>query len=76
MTLSEISESCNKERDTGLIGDFQLGYEGLNEMIKEIDIDGELELRLSGFSSGLIRFWVAGVYRVLPPRILVPQGRR
>ena len=38
VTLSEISESCNKERDAGLIGDLQLGYEGLNEIIKEIEI--------------------------------------
>ena len=41
VTLSEISEPCNKERETtGLIGDCKLGYDGLNEVIKEIDIDG------------------------------------
>ena len=41
VTLSEITEPSNAEGETGLIGDSKLGYDGLNEVIKEIDIDGE-----------------------------------
>ena len=47
VTLSEISESGTGEGQvTGQEGDPKLGYEGLNEVIKEIDIDGEFYLAL------------------------------
>ena len=59
VTLSEINESCNAETDTGLIK-IKQEYDGLNEVIKEIDIDGEwggcLDSAQFWSGSGLLEF--------------------